>query len=375
MRVLVTGAAGWSGSAVVGALLHAGHEVVRACPPSQPDMFARQPSRSQPDAGACCAEQVGHDLPASWQAEKQRAAAKTSPAWEVAGPAGARYERLEGDLLEAASVRRAVFGCDAVVHTAVLHPPSAEAVGGEDEVNRLTFLVQMNGLFNVLDAIADTPSVQRLVHVSSCWTAHPQVEFFDGSTRVSALATPALVCGSAIERATACMLTLRCACADAQRPDWSLYAVSKRTQEEMCEQYHTAHGLQIVMLRPDHIVDSRSGWNRAGQLTSAAVLEAQGDTGWVCRHDLASACVLAAETVGLGLEYLSVVGQTPAGKPLPEQTCNVIRTKQLLGWEARGDLEQWRAGSSAPPIELSPAQQRTFVDEGVVVPAPPNESL
>lgn len=143
----------------------------------------------------------------------------------------------------------------------------------------------------------------------------------------------------------------------------------------MCEQYHTAHGLQIVMLRPDHIVDSRSGWNRAGQLTSAAVLETQGDTGWVCRHDLASACVLAAETPGLGLEYLSVVGQTPVGKPLPEQTCNVIRTKQLLGWEVCGDLEQWRAGSSAPRIELSPAQQRTFVDEGFVVPSPANWCL
>ena len=142
---------------------------------------------------------MGHDLPASWQAENQRAAAKTAPAWEVAGPAGARYERVEGDLLEAASVRRAVQGCDAVVHTAVLHPPSPDALGGEDGVNRLTFLVQTNGLFNVLDAIANTPSVQRLVHVSSCWTAHPKVEFFDGSTRVSTLMTPTLVSDSAIE--------------------------------------------------------------------------------------------------------------------------------------------------------------------------------
>lgn len=79
---------------------------------------------------------------------------------------------MEGDLLVAASVRSVVKGCDAVIHTAVLHPPAAEAVGGEDEVSRRTFLVQTNGLFNLLDAIKDTPSVQRFVHVSSCWTAH-----------------------------------------------------------------------------------------------------------------------------------------------------------------------------------------------------------
>lgn len=145
-------------------------------------------------------------------------------------------------------------------------------------------------------------------------TAQPDVAFFDASTR---------------------------------RPDWSLYAVSKRIQEEMCEQYHAAHGLQIVMLRPDHIVDSRSGWNRAAPLTSTAVLESQGETGWVCRHDLASACVLAAEKTGLGVEYLSTVGQTPAGKPPPEETCNVNRTKEVLDWVVRGDLEQWRVGSAA----------------------------
>jgi nucleoside-diphosphate-sugar epimerase len=139
MRVLVTGAAGWSGSAVVGALLHAGHEV------------------------------VAHDLVSSWQAEQARAASGDSPAWEVEAPAGSSCERVEGDLLVAGSVRDAVQGCEAVVHTAVLHPPS---IDDEDEVNRLTFLVQVNGLFNLLDAVKDTPSVQRFVHVSSCWTAH-----------------------------------------------------------------------------------------------------------------------------------------------------------------------------------------------------------
>jgi nucleoside-diphosphate-sugar epimerase len=105
----------------------------------------------------------------------------------------------------------------------------------------------------------------------------PDVEFFDASTR---------------------------------RPDWSLYAVSKRLQEEMCEQYHAAHGLQFVMLRPDHIVDSRSGWNRSAPLTSSAVLDTQGETGWVCRHDLASACVLAAEKTGLGAENHSNLSLT-----------------------------------------------------------------
>ena len=49
----------------------------------------------------------------------------------------------------------------------------------------------------------------------------------------------------------------------------------------MCEQYRDAHGLQIVMLRPDHIVDSISGRNRQAALTSSDVLDTQGDTGWV----------------------------------------------------------------------------------------------
>ena len=153
MRVLVTGAAGWSGSAVVGALLHRGHTV------------------------------VAHDLARSWAAEEQRAAsADGTPCWAAPPPAGAACERLDGDLLVSVSVRSAVQGCDAVVHTAVLHPP-AEHPDGPDGVSSATISVQINGLFNLLDAVKDTPSVQRFVHVSSCWTAHPDVPFFDASTR------------------------------------------------------------------------------------------------------------------------------------------------------------------------------------------------
>ena len=66
---------------------------------------------------------------------------------------------------------------------------------------------------------------------------------------------------------------------------------------------------------------------------SALAAHAQGATGWVCRHDLGGACRLAAERTGLGIEYLSTVAQTPRGSPPPESTCNVGRTKALLGWE------------------------------------------
>ncbi len=61
----------------------------------------------------------------------------------------------------------------------------------------------------------------------------------------------------------------------------------------MCAQYRDAHGLQIVMLRPDHIVDSISGRNRQAALTSSDVLDTQGDTGWVrLLPDLLAACDL-----------------------------------------------------------------------------------
>jgi nucleoside-diphosphate-sugar epimerase len=288
MRCLVTGAAGWTGSACVGNLLEAGHSV------------------------------VAHDLESSWRADAARGAENR---WAVGVELfnGQSLERLSGDLLCASDVKAAMNGCDAVVHVAVMH--SGGGVAGGDEEASMVFRVQIQGLYNVLQAAARPPS-KRVVHVSSCWTSHPSVPFFDGSTR---------------------------------RPDWSLYACSKRLQEELCQQWHDAHGLPVVLLRPDHIVDARMGQGGAPQgalkiksaLNSAAVLDTQGRTGWVCRHDLADACRLAVEGTTPGCIYLSTVGQTPLGSPPPEDTCNVAQTRELLGWRPKGNLEVWRAGSTS----------------------------
>jgi hypothetical protein len=59
--------------------------------------------------------------------------------------------------------------------------------------------------------------------------------------------------------------------------------------------------------------------------------------GWVCRHDLAEACRLAMESTTVDFDILHVVGTAGA-----EKTCNVGRTKEVLGLEFRADLQRFR---------------------------------
>jgi nucleoside-diphosphate-sugar epimerase len=205
-------------------------------------------------------------------------------------------EVVHGDIADFDAVTAAVAGVEAVIHTAVFYPRE------DPEHDPRPFLVNLKGLWNVLEA-ARLAGLERVVHVGSCMTIHPRGLFFDADTR-------------SIEG--------------------DLYGICKRLQEEMCRQFHDAHGMSTIVLRPDYIVDSRLGLGRHRERLDPG----SGRLGWVCRHDLAEACLLAATKPGLGHEVLHIA---PAG----EEFCNVGRAREVLGLEFRGDLARFRGHGDA----------------------------
>ena len=256
MRVVVFGAAGWLGRAVL-ANLAGGHEV-RA--------FDRGPE----------AWESWRDVDGDWSGG----------------------EIVHGDIADPADVDRAVDGMDAIVHAAAYFPQHESP---DPQVADNAFLINLKGLWNVLEA-ARQRDVRRVVHVGSCHTVHPKGVFFS---------------------------------ADVRRPDASLYAVTKRLQEEMCRQYHDGFEARIIVLRPSYIVDSRLGLGRYREKLGPD--GSRLSNGWVCRHDVAEACRLAIENDDIDFDIFHV-----AGTPEADANCNVARSREVLGLQYRGDLEQYR---------------------------------
>lgn len=189
-------------------------------------------------------------------------------------------DTVYGDISNFAAVDGVLDEMEAVVHLTAYF--GREGVLDEDDEQ--PFLINVKGLWNVLEA-ARRRQLRRVVHIGSCHVQHPGGKFFTG---------------------------------DVRRPDGALYAVGKRLQEELCRQYHEAHGVSIVVLRPDSIIDSELGTTRDGT-------KAGDDLGCVCRHDLAEACHRALES-DIDFEILHV-----AGHPDADQYCNVARTREALG--------------------------------------------
>ena len=247
MKVLVLGAAGWVGRAVL-ANLEGMHEI-RAF-----------------DSG-----------PEAWEQS-----AEIDGEWT-------QGEIVHGDISDFATVESALDGIDRVIHLAVL--------GGEyGDGDALPFTINLKGLWNVLE-ICDRKGIARVVHVGSAQIRHPEGIFFGPEVR---------------------------------RPDASLYAVTKRLQEEMCRQFHEGKGLSIIVLRPCSIVDARLGINKGGTPMTGF------SESWVCRHDLAEGCRLALETDSVQFDVFHA-----AGTPEAAATCDVDRARGLLGWEYRADLRRF----------------------------------
>lgn len=203
---------------------------------------------------------------------------------------------VHGDISDFAAVDRAMAGMDAVIHTAVYFPRE------DVEHDPLPFLVNLKGLWNVLEA-ARRHQVGSVVHVGSCMTIHPKGLFF---------------------------------AADVRSIEGDLYGICKRLQEEMCRQFHDAFGMRIIVLRADYIVDSRLGIGRYREKLGLG--KSQYRLGWVCRYDLAEACLLAAENKQIDFEVLHIVGTPDA-----EKHCNVDRAKKILGLKFSGELDRFRS--------------------------------
>jgi nucleoside-diphosphate-sugar epimerase len=252
MKIVVFGAAGWTGRAVLANLADT-HEIRG---------FDR-------DAASW---KIWDDIDGDWQGG----------------------EIVNGDIVDFSAVHNATEGAAAIVHLAVYF-------GDYGVDSQQPFLVNLKGLWNVLES-ARQRGIQRVVHIGSCQTVHPNGKFFTSEVR---------------------------------RPDGSLYAVCKRLQEEMCRQFYEAHGLRIIVLRPDYIVDSRLGIGRHREKLGAD--GAPYRNGWVCRHDLAEACRLAVESEVIDFDIFHIVGT-----PEADETCNVARSRRVLGLEYRGDLGRFR---------------------------------
>ncbi len=226
--------------------------------------------------------------PASWKS------------WEDIDGPWDEGEIVHGDISDFDAVDRAVDGVDAVIHATVFFPGDRPV----EEDSEPAFAINVRGLWNVLEA-ARRHRLKRVVHIGSCHSKHPDGPFFT---------------------------------ADVRRPDGSLYAVTKRLQEELCRQYFEAHGLSIVVMRPDYIVDTRIGLGRFREALDHSHMK---ESGWGCRHDLAEACRLAVESDDISFDIFHTVGDADA-----DTTCNVSRSREVLGLTYLGDLEQYRKAAN-----------------------------
>jgi len=203
-------------------------------------------------------------------------------------------ERVTGDISDFDTVHAQTEGMDAIVHAAVYF--------GQGQDDPLPWLINLKGLWNVLEC-ARRREIRRTVHIGSCETVHPDGHFFS---------------------------------ADQRRPGGGIYPTTKRLQEELCRSFWDAHQLPNVLLRPDYIVDTRIGLGRFRETLGPPEHPAR--NGWVCRHDLAEATRLALEHDDLGFDIFHIVGT-----PEADATCNVARSREVLGLTYRGNLEQYRA--------------------------------
>ncbi len=251
MRILVTGAAGWTSAAILERLLSSSHEV------------------------------VGFDLPDAAFAHNLR-------------PLCADWR--EGDVAVSGDVETAIAGADALIHLAVAIDPS------EYEVPPRAFRTNVLGTYNIFES-ARKKGVGKIVMMSSA-PVHLAVD----------------PCGDGLSwRSSA--------------GEDHVYDLTKRIQEVIAEDFCDTHSMSAATLRAGHIVDGREAVDPKG-VPLVDLRYCRG--GWVCRHDVAQACLGALRRDLDGYELYCVIGAEKA-----RANYDVDRTERELGFSFSSRFEEF----------------------------------
>ena len=137
-----------------------------------------------------------------------------------AAPPSARYH-YPCDIQDSMQVRRAVMGCEAVVHLAAIP-------GDRGGMHDMVFATNVNGGWNILQAAAES-EVRKVVYFSSIQAIGPGSLDFEPS-----------------------QLPIDDNYPPQPRPS---YGLSKYLGEEMCQSFTRTHGLSTYCLRPTGVME------------------------------------------------------------------------------------------------------------------------
>jgi len=243
MNVLVTGACGWTASAINDALVQAGYNV------------------------------IGFDLPAA------------------CGTKGIKNKLITlfpGTISSLADVCNVTKSADIIIHLAI-------ATGQSNyQSPEVPFNVNVLGTYNIFEA-ARRNKVSKIILIGSA-AVHVPLD----KHKLDAL------------------------------KDWKsskdndhLYDLTKRLQEEIAKDFCETHAMSAIVLRSGHIVDGKEEVDPDGHPLSEL---AYSKGGWVCRYDLASACLRAINMPNFGYNSFHIVGSRQA-----EEYFDIERSERELG--------------------------------------------
>jgi hypothetical protein len=92
--------------------------------------------------------------------------------------------------------------------------------------------------------------------------------------------------------------------------------------------------MNAIVLRSGHIVDSKKGVDPSGHPLESLTY-ARG--GWVCRYDLADACLKAVDSLSSGYAAFHIIGSIQA-----EDNFDIKRTEHDLGLTFQARFEQYK---------------------------------